>query len=198
MYDEYQEGDESYCYDAGQSGFFEQNLVQALDAGVRQTVNEALAKAITPLKHHLYEFVQQQGWIPSSVSMIEGTKAAPATLPNKDAHFEVFEMLAASLANEHSHSIPSEPRLEAFAEDSDGTSSESSSQEGTQRPRKRKAKTHHTTSSKQPKLLTFEPGEIIHPRSTAWVPPPGVVDYVKSHIRQDFEVRARLRSVSQT
>ncbi|KAJ1139288.1 hypothetical protein NDU88_005663 [Pleurodeles waltl] len=53
----------------------------------------------------------------------------------------------------------------------------------------------HTSANKEAKLLTFEPGEIIHPRSTAWIPPPEVTDYVKDHIRQEFDkkVLARLR-----
>ncbi|KAJ1154283.1 hypothetical protein NDU88_007036 [Pleurodeles waltl] len=47
-----------------------------------------------------------------------------------------------------------------------------------------------------PKVLTFDPTEIVHPRSTNWVPLPEVVTYVQSHFRQGFdkEVRVRLRS----
>ncbi|KAJ1136785.1 hypothetical protein NDU88_003199 [Pleurodeles waltl] len=47
-----------------------------------------------------------------------------------------------------------------------------------------------------PKVLTFDPTEIVHPRSTNWSPLPEVASYVESHLRQGFEkeVRARLRS----
>ncbi|KAJ1160379.1 hypothetical protein NDU88_000881, partial [Pleurodeles waltl] len=46
------------------------------------------------------------------------------------------------------------------------------------------------------KVLTFELGDIIHPRSTVWIPPQEVADYIHLHIWQGFdkEVRTHLRS----
>ncbi|KAJ1130920.1 hypothetical protein NDU88_009264, partial [Pleurodeles waltl] len=40
------------------------------------------------------------------------------------------------------------------------------------------------------------PEDIVHPRSSLWLPPPEVADYVESHIRHSFDkdVRSRLRS----
>ncbi|KAJ1191601.1 hypothetical protein NDU88_000917 [Pleurodeles waltl] len=42
------------------AGSSEQDLVYALDAWVRHTVNQALAQAIKPIKHHLLGFAEQQ------------------------------------------------------------------------------------------------------------------------------------------
>ncbi|KAJ1164302.1 hypothetical protein NDU88_004747 [Pleurodeles waltl] len=56
-----QAGEEYYSDDS--AGSFEQDLVYALDAGVRHTVNQALAQAIRPIKHHLIGFAEQQGWV---------------------------------------------------------------------------------------------------------------------------------------
>ncbi|KAJ1211273.1 hypothetical protein NDU88_006634 [Pleurodeles waltl] len=178
MYEEYQEGDENYYFEETHTSLFEQDLVQALDAGVRQTVNDALAKAITLLKHHLYGFAQQQGWLPPAGGLSEGS----TNLPSKEFHSEAFEKLAASLANENPYSMPAEPRAEELSDDSDASSSRDSSKADSGPPHKRKAKTHDTSNTKQAKHFTFEPGEIIHPRYTAWIPPPEVTDYVKDHI----------------
>ncbi|KAJ1144631.1 hypothetical protein NDU88_010928 [Pleurodeles waltl] len=181
MYEEELEGDENYFYEEVHPGSFEQDLAQALDAGVRQTVNDALAKAITPLKHHLFGFAQQQGWLPPKGNMFEGQPNPPA----KSIHAEAFEKLTSSLMTEHPYSMSTDPPSDP-SEDSEGSSSHSPPMEDSQ-PRKRKAKSHHTSGAKQPKLLTFEPGEIIHPKSSAWIPPPEVSDYVKNHLRQEFD-----------
>ncbi|KAJ1197305.1 hypothetical protein NDU88_001165 [Pleurodeles waltl] len=59
------QGSDEY-YEDDPSGSFEQDLVYALDAGVRYTVNQALAQAIRPIKHHLIGFAEQQEWVASS------------------------------------------------------------------------------------------------------------------------------------
>ena len=45
-------------------------------------------------------------------------------------------------------------------------------------------------------MFTFDPEEIIHPKSTDWVPPDQVADYFVNRLRKSFdkEVRNRLRS----
>ncbi|KAJ1114791.1 hypothetical protein NDU88_003022 [Pleurodeles waltl] len=155
MYEEYQEADENYYFEETHTGSFEQGLVQALDAGVRQTINDALAKAITPLKHHLYGFAQQQGWLPPA-----GGLSDESTTPrSKEIHSEAFQKLVASLANEHPYSMPAAPRSEELSDGSDASSSQESSKTDSHPPCKRKAKTHHTSNPKQAKLLTFEPGQ---------------------------------------
>ncbi|KAJ1193608.1 hypothetical protein NDU88_002904 [Pleurodeles waltl] len=182
------EGDESYFCEESQPGSFEQDLAQALDTGVRQTVNDALTKAITSLKHHLYGFAQQQGWLHPKGSMLEG-QSNPSS---KSIHAKAFEKLTSSLMTEHPYSMSTDPPSDP-SEDSDESSSHSPPMEDSQ-PRKRKAKSHHTSVAKQPKLLTFEPGEIIHPRPSAWIPPPEVSDYVKNHLRQEFDKEVKKKS----
>ncbi|KAJ1196248.1 hypothetical protein NDU88_000119 [Pleurodeles waltl] len=54
MADEYWDTDDNYFYEEDPARSFQQNLVHALDAGVRQMV-----KAIAPLKHPLYGIAQQ-------------------------------------------------------------------------------------------------------------------------------------------
>ncbi|KAJ1083464.1 hypothetical protein NDU88_003623 [Pleurodeles waltl] len=129
LYEEDLEGDEGYFYEEAHSSSFEQDLVHALDASVHQTE----AKAITPLKHHLYRFAQQQGWLPPKGGVIEGQ----SNPPTKAIHAEAFEKLTASLMAEHPYSIPADPHSDEVSEDSDANSSRSSPKDDTL-PRKRK------------------------------------------------------------
>ena len=59
-YDDGMEGDD---YN-GPAGSLEQDLVDALDLRVQQSVNKALVRAIEPLKTHLFGYTEQQGWLP--------------------------------------------------------------------------------------------------------------------------------------
>ncbi|KAJ1131762.1 hypothetical protein NDU88_010095 [Pleurodeles waltl] len=140
LYEEDLEGDEGYFYEEAHSSPFEQDLVHALDTGVRQTVNDALAKAITPLKHHLYWFAQQQGWFPPKGGIIEGQ----SNPPTKAIHAEAFKKLTASLMAGHPYSIPADPHSDEVSEDSDANSSRSSPEDDTQ-PRKLKAQCRQTS-----------------------------------------------------
>ncbi|KAJ1123583.1 hypothetical protein NDU88_002051 [Pleurodeles waltl] len=103
---------------------------------MRQTVNDALAKAITPLKHHLYGFAQQQGWLPPA----GGLSDESTTLPPKEIHSEAFQKLAASLSSKHPCSMPAAPRSEELSDGSDASSSQESSKTDSHPPHKRKAK----------------------------------------------------------
>ncbi|KAJ1202162.1 hypothetical protein NDU88_005963 [Pleurodeles waltl] len=120
MYEGELEGDENYFYDESHPGSFEQDLAQALDAGVRQTVNDALAKAITPLKHQLSGFAQQQG-------LLEGQ----SNPPTKSIHAEACEKLTSSLMTEHPYSMSTDPPSDP-SEDSEGSSSHSPPMEDSQ------------------------------------------------------------------
>ncbi|KAJ1106815.1 hypothetical protein NDU88_004213 [Pleurodeles waltl] len=94
------------------------------------------------------------------------------------------------MAREHGYNSGSQKKA---GSDPVSSSSEQSSEQGDDPPRKRKKKVHHQEAP-TPKLLTFEPEDIVHPRSSLWLPPPEVADYVESHIRHSFdkEVRSRL------
>ncbi|KAJ1195191.1 hypothetical protein NDU88_004472 [Pleurodeles waltl] len=270
------QADDGYYLDEP-AGSFEQDLVYALDAGVRHTVNQALVQAIKPIKHHLLGFAEQQGWVaPSGIqsimepSLSAGTQATkqsnnlhsadfeslrnmarehdynsgsqkiatsdPASSASSDhyseqvdyppwkrkkkahhqeaptpsgkskaknwAHSDLFKKLASSIQKEHGYS--SSQAQDAHDSDSDQSSSKFSSDTDSEEdlgdrsgPSKRKkTETAKALPPKAPRVLTFSPKEIIHPRSSSWAPPPEVAEYLQNHIRAGFDkdVRARLRA----
>ncbi|KAJ1146258.1 hypothetical protein NDU88_012536, partial [Pleurodeles waltl] len=67
-------------------------------------------------------------------------------------------------------------------------SSDHSSEKGDNTPCKCKKKSHH----QEEHLPTFEPEDIVHPRSSLWLPPPEVADYVESHIRHGFDFTSKV------
>ncbi|KAJ1171636.1 hypothetical protein NDU88_003496 [Pleurodeles waltl] len=56
----YDDPAEELYYMDDTAGSFDQDLVYALDADVRHSVNQALVQAIQPFKHHLLGLVEQQ------------------------------------------------------------------------------------------------------------------------------------------
>ncbi|XP_078512122.1 uncharacterized protein LOC144771629 [Lissotriton helveticus] len=174
----YYEDDEDYEEEPSES--LEQDLMEALDRGVQHSMNNALVSAITPLKRHLTQYAQQQGWVPAS----RKSSASPG-----NPHASDFQRLAKSLAAAKSKSVPVDP-------DSDDHLSSSSSDHVPPPPKKKKCKEHFVDAPTHPPVLTLDPADIIHPNSTAWLPSPAVAEYVQQHIRQPFEkeVDARLRS----
>ncbi|KAJ1079867.1 hypothetical protein NDU88_000099 [Pleurodeles waltl] len=72
-----------------------------------------------------------------------------------------------------------------------------SDQEEKPGPSKRKCPDRGSDQQEPLKVLTFDPTEIVNPRSTNWTPLPEVASYVQSHCRQGFDkdARMRLRSV---
>ncbi|KAJ1081024.1 hypothetical protein NDU88_001211 [Pleurodeles waltl] len=122
----------------------------------------------------------------------------------KWSHSEIFDKLSASIQKEHGCS--SSQLQDAYGTDqsSDHSSSAHSSDADSEveledypGPSKRK-KTEKAKSpvSKTPRVLTFNPEDIIHPCSSSWTPPPEVALYLQEHIRAGFDkdVRARLRA----
>ncbi|KAJ1139406.1 hypothetical protein NDU88_005779 [Pleurodeles waltl] len=183
------------------AGSFEQDLVYALDAGVRHTVNQALAQAIRPIKHHLLGFAEQQGWVaPSGIqTVIEPSLSGgfQTLKQSTNPHTADFESLIMAMDKEHAYNASSSQKAKS-REDLASSSSDHSSDQGDDPPRKRKKKFHHQEEPlPTPKVLTFEPEDIVQPRSSLWMPPLEVADYVESHIRHGFEkeVCSRLQSV---
>ncbi|KAJ1160649.1 hypothetical protein NDU88_001144 [Pleurodeles waltl] len=180
------------------AGSFDQDLVYALEAGVRHSVNQALAQTIQPIKHHLLGLVDQQAWAaPVSAPIIGDSSFAANPQPAKQTsnpHSADFQSLIRNMAREHDYNVGSQKKA---VDDpaSFSSSSEHSSEREDAPPRKRKKKAHHQEVS-TPKVLTFEPEDIVHPRSSLWLPPPEVADYVEAHIRHGFDkdIRSRLRS----
>ncbi|KAJ1134876.1 hypothetical protein NDU88_001322 [Pleurodeles waltl] len=194
----YDDQAEELYYVDDTAGSFDQDLVYALDAGVRHSVNQALAQAIQPIKHHLLGLVDQQGWVaPVGAPPIGESSFAASTQAAKQSsnlNAADFESLIRNMAREHDYNA-GEQKKAVSDPASSSSSSEHSSEQGDVPRRKRKKKAHHQEVP-TPKVLTFEPEDIVHPRSSLWLPPPEVADYVKAHIRHGFDqdIGSRLRS----
>ncbi|KAJ1202821.1 hypothetical protein NDU88_006616 [Pleurodeles waltl] len=81
----------------------------------------------------------------------------------KNLHAVDFESLMRSLARDYDYNAYSTPKSK-FTEDLVFTSSEHYSDQGDDPPRKRKKKSHHQEDPiPAPKVLTFEPEDIVHP-----------------------------------
>ncbi|KAJ1137537.1 hypothetical protein NDU88_003935 [Pleurodeles waltl] len=104
-----QGGDEYYVDDPVKS--FEHDLVYALDAGVRHTVNQALAQAVRHIKHHLIGFAEQQGWVaPSGAQAITEPSlsgSSQALKQGNNPHAADFESLIRSLTRDHDYNAVS-------------------------------------------------------------------------------------------
>ncbi|KAJ1099756.1 hypothetical protein NDU88_004854 [Pleurodeles waltl] len=197
--------DEEYFGD--EPPFFDETLAGALDNTVQLSINKALERALGPLTVHFESFARQKVWLPPIASSEEARSDQPSTSKGKAktkswAHSDIFRKLASSIQKEHGYS--SSQAQDAYGSDSDQSSSKSSSGSDSEedlgtRPGTSKCKKSESTKApptKAPKVLTFSPEEIVHPRSSSWVPPPEVAEYLQKHIRASFDkdVRARLQA----
>lgn len=128
--------------------------------------------------------------------MIPAPGNRPPTSGKKDTNpqAEDFARLSRALANDHAYTTSNESLDFAQGDNGDSASHKDTDDEEAPGPAKKARKEHPTES--QPKLLTFDPTDIVHPNSTAWLPSQEVADYVQSHLRSSFDkdVRARQRS----
>ncbi|KAJ1098944.1 hypothetical protein NDU88_004051 [Pleurodeles waltl] len=144
-------------------------------------------------------FAEQQGWVPQSSSQEELPFSQDAgSGSGANPHQADFEQLVQAVNKEHGYSSSQSLRPEDQSKgDLDSSSSNSPDRDFDPLPRKCKAKSRHSTESEQPlKVLTFEPEDTVHPRSSSWAPLSKVAEYVQAHIRHCFDkdVRSRLRS----
>ncbi|KAJ1135498.1 hypothetical protein NDU88_001937 [Pleurodeles waltl] len=127
------QADDAYYLDEP-AGSFQQELVYALDAGVRHTVNQALAKATKPIKHHLIGFAEQQGWVaPSGVQSIIEPSLSDCTQSikqNHNPHSADFENLTRAMAKEHDYNTSTQKK----AASDPASSSDHSSEQGDDPP----------------------------------------------------------------
>ncbi|KAJ1122561.1 hypothetical protein NDU88_001047 [Pleurodeles waltl] len=106
---------------------------------------------------------------------------------DRNPHTDDFESLIRSLAKEHDYKTSASTTKSKGREESDSSSSAHSSDQGDNPPRKHKKKTHHPEKPViTTKVLTFEPEDIVHPRSTLWLSPAEDAEYVESQIRHGF------------
>ncbi|KAJ1146577.1 hypothetical protein NDU88_012843 [Pleurodeles waltl] len=197
----YDESGEGPYYDDS-VGSFEQDLVYALDSGVRHTVNVALAKAIQPIEQHLFDFTEQQGSISgnlSSGSEVPSVLQGFAGSISDNPHVADFEQFVRTLAKDHEYSSSTTAPKASTQGDSGCSSSSSRSpdQGDASIPCKSTKKScQFQVALDAPKVLIFDPEDIIHPRSSSWTPPSEVAEYIQTHICHGFdkEIRSRLRS----
>ncbi|KAJ1127671.1 hypothetical protein NDU88_006066 [Pleurodeles waltl] len=141
-YDE--QADDLYYID-DTAGSFDQDLVYALDAGVRHSVNQALVQAIQPIKHHLLGLVDQQAWAaPVGAPSLEDPSFAAGPQSAKqpsNPHTADFQSLLRNMAREHDYNAGSQKKA---VDDPASSSSDHSSEQEDAPPRKRKKKAHHS------------------------------------------------------
>ncbi|KAJ1163198.1 hypothetical protein NDU88_003661 [Pleurodeles waltl] len=157
---------------------FEESLVEAWDSNIQLSVNKALAKVLDPLTSHLKSFASQQGWLPSIAATEEPPSQPPKPSKEKSkvkkwVHSEAFERLSATVRDKHGYSNPraqapsshNSPHYSEWAcSDSSHDASDSDQEE---RPSERKHPDRGSNPHPVPlKVLTFNPTEIVHPRST--------------------------------
>ncbi|KAJ1135426.1 hypothetical protein NDU88_001866 [Pleurodeles waltl] len=142
----YDDQAEELYYMDDTAGSFDQDLVYALDAGVRHSVNQALSQAIQPIKHHLLGLVDQQAWAaPVSASTMGDPSLAANPQPEKqlsNPHAADFQSLIRNMAREHDYNTGSHKKG-VDAPPFSSSSSEPSSEQEDEPPRKSKKKAHH-------------------------------------------------------
>ncbi|KAJ1119050.1 hypothetical protein NDU88_007236 [Pleurodeles waltl] len=160
----YEDQAEELYYMDDTAGSFDQDLVYALDASVRHSVNQALAQAIQPIKHHLLGLVDQQGWVaPVNTPTMGDPSFAANPQPAKHSsnpHAADFESLIRNMAREHDYNAGAQKKAVNDPASSSSSSSEHSSEQDDAPPCKRKKKAHHQEVP-TPKVLTFEPEDIV-------------------------------------
>ncbi|KAJ1099901.1 hypothetical protein NDU88_004994 [Pleurodeles waltl] len=136
----YDDPAEELYYMADTAGSFDQDLVYALDAGVRHSVNQALVQAIQPIKHHLLGLVEQQAWAaPGNASTSEDPSFAAIPQSEKqlsNPHAADFQSLIRNMAREHDYNAGSHKKGKDVPPSSSSSSEPSSEQEDAP-PRKR-------------------------------------------------------------
>ncbi|KAJ1081296.1 hypothetical protein NDU88_001478 [Pleurodeles waltl] len=142
----YDDQAEELYYMDDTTGSFDQDLVYALDAGVRHSVNQALAQ-VQSIKHHLLGLVDQQAWAaPVSASTMGDPPFAVNPQPEKqlsNLHAADFQSLIRNMARELDYNAGSQKKGVDVPASSSSSSSEHSFEQEDAPPRKRKKKVHH-------------------------------------------------------
>ncbi|KAJ1143230.1 hypothetical protein NDU88_009541 [Pleurodeles waltl] len=197
----YEYEEEEYFGD--QFPLFDETLAGALGDTVQMSINNALERALGPLSVHFEKFARQKGWLPPIASSEEALSDQPSTSKGKAKakswpHSEIFKKLVSSIHEDHGYSFSQ--AQEAFSSDSDRSPAKSSGSDSEQElgpkssaSKRKKSESSSAPPSKAPKVLTFSPEEIVHPRSSSWVPPPEVAEYLQKHIRASFDKEEGIR-----
>ncbi|KAJ1088747.1 hypothetical protein NDU88_001902 [Pleurodeles waltl] len=129
----YDDQAEDLYYFDDNTGSFDQDLVYALDAGMRHSVNQALVQAIQPFKHHLLGLVDQQAWsAPAGTPSLAGPSLSEDTQSAKQSpnpHAADFQSLLRNMAREHDYNAGSLKKAVDAPASSSASSGHSSEQE---------------------------------------------------------------------
>ncbi|XP_078500253.1 uncharacterized protein LOC144755327 [Lissotriton helveticus] len=173
-YNEYEEYQEPY------NDEWEEQPVEAQDTHVRGLVNKALIKALTPLTKTLKSSGKRK------------TRSSCKYTSTIQASAEVLINMAKNVLLDHGSLAGRDTKGESSPATLDTTDSDDESVQ----PKKKVKKTKHVFYDAQedvtPKNLLFNPQNLIHPRSTEWVPCVEVAHYVQNNLRQGFESQVRV------
>ncbi|KAJ1135871.1 hypothetical protein NDU88_002300 [Pleurodeles waltl] len=192
----------------------EKRLVEALGHHVQDSVNWTLIQALKPFTQPLSNFAKREFLGESSqqprLQSGEPGEMMGLHLPRSSGSCsaEILSQMATSVLRDHAYGgfPPPQETSSNFLQSShssyhDPSSSKSDSADSQADPqlRKKQRKTRHNMPASNPpqgKNLLFSPEDIIHPRSTEWIPNQEVASYVQDRLRKSFEkkVRNTLRS----
>ncbi|XP_078503027.1 uncharacterized protein LOC144761602 [Lissotriton helveticus] len=163
----------------------EEQLLEALDSHVQGSVNKALVNALKPFTKPLLNYGKRK---------FKSHHGGPSYHQSS----EVLAKMAANVLDDHGGYGSSRQSSSSQFHDDDTSSSlpdtsDSDQSEAPKKASKKKRRSQSVNPLPPSKNLLFNPSNIIHPRSTEWVPCVGVAHYVQGNIRQGF-VRSVLRS----
>ncbi|KAJ1169167.1 hypothetical protein NDU88_001073 [Pleurodeles waltl] len=178
----------------------EARLVEALGHHVHGSVNQALIKALKPFAQPLMRFGERELLERSpSENEIRDDQILDMGVYQRfpmghASSAEILAHMAASVLKDHkyghhsnldfsgSFSLPASRARESSSSDT----LESDKERADPKLAKHKKKTHHTEVSPLNNVC-FDLENIIHPRSTEWVPCPEVAHYVQDSMRKVFD-----------
>ncbi|KAJ1138284.1 hypothetical protein NDU88_004675 [Pleurodeles waltl] len=189
----------------------EDRLVEAQGYHVQDSVNEALIIALKPFAQPLMCFGQHelrgrslsdsgsQQDQPSEVGFTRGASRRPTSSADILAHMAASVMQDLGYGSCSNLEIPetSSTLTEGLPSSASQSSDSDIDQEEPKPTGKHKHKSHYSQEYSSSFLtLSFDPENIIHPRSLDWIPCAEVAHYVQDHIGKGFDrdVRSTLRS----
>ncbi|KAJ1206596.1 hypothetical protein NDU88_001999 [Pleurodeles waltl] len=192
----YTDGDEKYqeLQEMPVEHQMEKCLVEALGYHVQDSVNWALIQASKPFTKPLTNFVcreflgegSQQPRLHSGDS--RGASGLSLLRAGGSSSAEILAQMAASVLRDHEYGGPtpqdaSSSSTQAGFHESSSSKSESDDSQAYSLPRKKLRKTQHSTpdiNAPAGKNLLFSPEDIMHPRSTDWVPSEEIFAFLSS------------------
>ena len=201
----YYDGFQEYYYQDDPTIYHQESLVETLDNSVQQSVDRAVSRALQPYAPmtSLSGHREREGAGPSSKASQGAEQNEPAGasgLVKTWAHSDTMAKFAQSYDRDHEYGaycLGEKPKskIVAVTTDTDSDSSHSSL-DPSEGKRKRKTKRNKEVVKSHPKVLTFVPEEIVHPKSTDWTPPDEEADHMEARLRKPLEkdIRSKLRS----